>query len=540
MTFDVMSGTHVFRWTYAKDGSARSGEDKAWLDQVSFVRDTGGPTITISAPAGNSLYASDVELDGTCWDLFGVAALECQVINGSGAGPWQTPLTSDNFANWQMPLSNLPLGTNLVRFRAVDTLNQTSIVSRTYLVLSPLTVNVSGCGSVDGKYAGTTWQQAGKTLSIRATPCAGNLFTYWSGDLTSSNALLTFVMQPNLTLQANFVVNPFTPVAGFYNGLFHETAGVLHESSGLFRMTLTDTGGCTGLIICDGATNGFNSRFDPVSGQSSFVIPRAGKSPLTVSLQLDFSDQLTGQLGNGAWTADLLADRLVFNPTNNPPPFAGMYTLVFPGATDFTTSPGGHGFATATVNTSGRVSVDGRMGDSGRILQAIGVSKNGDWPFYVPLYAGGKGSVLGWLKFLDPPAFTNQLTSWIKPSIAGAAYYAHGFSNELIVIGSPFAVPTSNRIIDCTNALLILSGADFVNPITNQMVLTASNAVLNGGPYNASMKIVRTNGTFSGNLILAKRTNAFQGIFLQQQNIGLGYFFGSNYVGEVRFEPAVP
>jgi hypothetical protein len=183
------------------------------------------------------------------------------------------------------------------------------------------------------------------------------------------------------------------------------------------------------------------------------------------------------------------------------------------------------------------VSIDGRLADKAQVRQTIPVSKNGDWPFYVPLYAGSKGSVLGWLKFLSPPGFTNQLTSWIRPFSATAAYYRNGFSNELSALGSPYVVPTNNRIIDCTNALLILNGADFVNPMTNQMTLTASDTVLNGGPYNVSMKVVGTNGTFSGSLILPRWTNTFQGVFLQQQNIGLGYFIGSNYIGEVRFEP---
>jgi len=541
LVFDLLSSTtYTLRWTYTKDWGAKAGADKAWLDQVSYIRDTGGPIVTITAPSGTNLYASDVQLQGTCWDVFGVASLECRVINGSATGPWQPVDTGDGFATWQAQLANLALGTNLVRFRAVDSRSQTSIVNRTYVVLSPLTVNVSGCGSVDARYAGLTWQHSGRTLSVRATPCAGNLFTHWSGDLTSSNGVLTFVMQPNLTLQANFVVNPFPPVAGFYNGLFHEAAGVLHESSGLFKLTLTSTGAFTGSIVCDGATNAFSGRFDPTTGLSSFAVPRPGKTALQASLQLDFDDQLTGQFGNGVWTADLIADRLVFDATNNPPPFAGMYTLVFPGAADFTNSPSGHGFATATVNTSGRVSIDGRLGDNTRVLQTVAVSKNGDWPFYVPLYTGSKGSVLGWLKFLSPPGLTNQLTSWIRPFNSAATYYRSGFSNELSALGSPYMVPTTNRVIDCTNALLTLSGADFADPIANQMVLTASNTVVSGGPYNVSMSVVRTNGTFTGRLILPKRTNTFQGVFLQEQNIGLGYFIGSNYIGEVRFEPVVP
>jgi hypothetical protein len=214
-----------------------------------------------------------------------------------------------------------------------------------------------------------------------------------------------------------------------------------------------------------------------------------------------------------------------------------MYTLVFPGAVDFASSPGGWGYATAAVDGAGRVSVDGRLGDNARIRQTIPISGNGDWPFYVPLYKGSKGSVLGWMKFLSPPGFTNQLTSWIRPPMTTGAYYRNGFSNELSAVGSAYVTSPGVRVIDCTNALLILSGADFAAPITNQMTLTANNRVLNGGPYNVSMTIVRTNGTFSGSIALPTRTNTFRGAFLQQHNIGLGYFLGSNYIGEVRFEP---
>src|SRR5688572_21559861 len=116
----------------------------------------------------------------------------------------------------------------------------------------------------------------------------------------------------------------------------------------------------------------------------------------------------------------------------------------------------------------------GRLNDNARVLQTIPISKNGDWPFYVTLYSGSKGSVLGWLKFLSPPGLTNQLTSWIRPFNTAAVYYRSGFSNELSALGSTYVAPTpTNRVIDCTNALLTLSGADFADPIMNQMVLTA-------------------------------------------------------------------
>jgi len=43
-----------------------------------------------------------------------------------------------------------------------------------------------------------------------------------TGGLTSGLARITFLMQSNLVLQANFVTNPFTPVAGTFTGLFRK------------------------------------------------------------------------------------------------------------------------------------------------------------------------------------------------------------------------------------------------------------------------------------------------------------------------------
>jgi hypothetical protein len=43
--YTLPAGTNVLRWVYAKDGSVDSGQDRGWLDQVSFTP-TGPPVIT--------------------------------------------------------------------------------------------------------------------------------------------------------------------------------------------------------------------------------------------------------------------------------------------------------------------------------------------------------------------------------------------------------------------------------------------------------------------------------------------------------------
>ena len=36
-TFDVSSGSHVFKWVYVKDSSGSSGDDAVWIDKIEFV-----------------------------------------------------------------------------------------------------------------------------------------------------------------------------------------------------------------------------------------------------------------------------------------------------------------------------------------------------------------------------------------------------------------------------------------------------------------------------------------------------------------------
>ena len=63
--------------------------------------------------------------------------------------------------------------------------------------------------------------------------------------------------------------------------------------------------------------------------------------------------------------------------------------MVIPGSFDAILQPGGDGYALITVDAAGRVTAFGDLGD-GLPLQPVtaGISKNGDWPFYVPVYKG--------------------------------------------------------------------------------------------------------------------------------------------------------
>src|ERR1019366_10394732 len=87
--------------------------------------------------------------------------------------------------------------------------------------------------------------EIGKIYTVTAVPIGNWVFASWkSGTNTNSLSALTggaslaFDMSSNLTLQANFVTNPFTAVAGVYNGLFSPTSGVSQASSGFITATI--------------------------------------------------------------------------------------------------------------------------------------------------------------------------------------------------------------------------------------------------------------------------------------------------------------
>ena len=48
-SFDVTAGTHVFRWTYLKDGATSAGSDCAWIDNIIFPQVNTSPLISLGA-----------------------------------------------------------------------------------------------------------------------------------------------------------------------------------------------------------------------------------------------------------------------------------------------------------------------------------------------------------------------------------------------------------------------------------------------------------------------------------------------------------
>jgi cyclophilin family peptidyl-prolyl cis-trans isomerase len=506
--------------------------------QANFA-DVTKPTLAITAPTANQRWSNAplFIVMGTAKDNVQVSNVWCLTNE-----VWVSASLGSGRTNWAIDVT-LVAGTNTVRAYAEDAAGNrspTNSVKFVYVPCDRLQVSRTGLGTVSPNYS-NAFLEIGRTFTLTAKPAGGYLFSNWTdnaGTQITNAAGLRFQMQSNLSFTANFVPNPFLPVTGTYQGLFHDTNGVAFQSAGFFNATVKTNG-----VFSAKLSQGTNSY--PFTGQFSLAgvfatnsIPRRGLSPLSAQLFLDFGggDDLTGWLSDGIWTAELLANRAVYSPTNPAPQSGRKYTLVIPGSEDSSQEPGGYGFGTVGVDTSGTVSFSGSLGDGAKVTQSAIVSRQGYWPLYVPLYSGN-GSIWGWLTFTnDPESDLSGSVNWIKLAQASAKLYPAGFTNWFDAVGSVYSFTNGVRVLSLTNGVATFEGGNLSQSITNQFWLGTNNLVT--GSNTLSLKITTTSGLFQGGFInpATGKSNSFSGALLQKQNAGYGYFLGTNQTGSVTLQ----
>jgi hypothetical protein len=184
----------------------------------------------------------------------------------------------------------------------------------------------------------------------------------------------------------------------------------------------------------------------------------------------------------------------------------------------------------------------GTLADGTKVAQSASISKSGQWPLYVSLYAGG-GSVLGWLQFADNTSndVSGQL-NWIRPPIKTSKLYPGGFSMASAAVGSLYVAPVGRaaRVLEITNGMDILSGGNLTENSTNAVTLGLSSKVVNAGSNKLTLTFALPSGLFTGTLVEAGTTRhiPYSGVVLQKANYGSGYFLGTNQSGSVRFSAA--
>ena len=508
------------------------GTSRASIDVLVKQR----PTVALTAPAaGARLIQVTNILTGTASDSVRITNVEFSVNGGSF-----TPANGTN--NWNATLL-LPAGTNVLRVRATDAFGNLSLTNtRSFfqVVTSALTLTIAGTGTVSGATSGQGLE-VGRGYRLLATPGTGYVFSNWTGQASGISPTLSFLMQSNMSLQANFVPNPFLRVGGTYNGLFFETNGVRHESSGDLRLRVSSAGKYSASLRLAGRRYSASGRLD-LEGYATNVIVRSGTNSLTVRWAVDLQglDQVTGTVTDGLWLSELLGDRALFHATTNPASLSGRYTFVLPGSLSVG-APDADGWGTLKVTAAGAVSGAGSLSDGTKFSRKAPVSKSGAWPLYTPLYQT-KGTLVGWLQF-DTNATLDDvsgLVDWFKPAQPAARFYPAGFTNQTTLSGSRYVAPPSstNRVLALTNGVAILTGGNLSQAWTNDFVLGANNRVTNASPNKLTLTLSLGTGLFKGSFLDTGvvRTVSFSGALLQKSTNGSGFFLGTNQSGQVLIE----
>jgi hypothetical protein len=326
----------------------------------------------------------------------------------------------------------------------------------------------------------------------------------------------------------------YTPLAAAYAGLFFEPAGVELGRSGAISLNTTAAGGYSGKLQIGSKSFSFSGTFDP-SGAGTNAIVRKGLSTLGLSLRVNLNDPsiITGTVTDpGNWTADVRANQAVGK--GGAVSFGGNYTLVIPGAPGSAQSPAGDSYGTVSVASTGKLKLTGSLADSTKFTQSATASASGQWPLYVSLY-GGQGQILGWLTFTNVGLESvGGDVSWIKHSVPTAKFYPNGFNIMPHATGSTYSSALT-PLIDFSTGVLVLSDGNLPGPITNVVTINGTSATGAG----VTLSLSAAKGTFKGSFVNPGNAKIpFNGVFLQNQNFGSGYFLGTSQSGRVFFGPA--
>lgn len=405
-----------------------------------------------------------------------------------------------------------------------------------------LKLSVNGAGRVTPDLTSRALR-FGQTYQLTATPTSGNAFTGWKGDITSLSRTITFVMRPNLTIEADFVTNQLTGLKGAYTGLFFGVdsgvTNVAFENSGSINFSVTEMGAASGKLIMAGGVYPFSGKFD-FDGTSQITVKRPaslGNLSLTVAITADTNCTAIGTVSdNGTFVSELHGYRTGLKAAAT----AGYYTFAMPGNAS---GPAGDVYGTMRVSQSGAASFSARLPDGTSFIQSGWMSADGHFPLFfvrsgrdlmlsMVTFDPNNGSVSTMLN--DPFIGFSGKVYWLKSAGSSAPYYKDGFSAQMDLNGSRYKTPPagSSGLFLNTPIMLQLSGglaSDTIKEVTRSGSLSYV-----GASKSAALTIDRATGLFSGNVVNSTgKSTLIRGVVLQRQNLARGFFFESSQSGEV-------
>jgi hypothetical protein len=528
---------------------------------VIILRDRTAPGVTIASPAANVRTATPV-LSGAATDQAAVAGVTFWITNrniGIVVATGEASLSAGT-TNVTWSITNLLLpGSNILAVQSRDfASNRSPVVSRSFFYKVPSLLTVSSNGRGTGSLAASVsfvgearptngaLLNVGESYTLTATAGRNCYFSNWTGtfraNVPATSARLSFIMESNTTICANFVTNLFIGMAGVYNGLFFISNDVAWESAGMLSgLTVRTSGAYSGTVLLGGHGYSLGGTFDMSGGASNHIArgPSQG-GPVNVTMNLEWNNTPRQVLGfvsgtnGGPWTASLTADAAGSLRGS------GEFTLLLSPldqAIGVTPPGGGYGLLT---NHLGTVTISGALADGTAYSQNVPLSETTNLPLYAGL-TNPPGLLLGWVNLGGGSTSGNLV--WIKKASRSPDLYTNGFTNTLSILGSSWTnPPVHTAAVSLSDGQLSLSGGGLTNLLTFNVSVNSNNTLvkLAGGPTNALQGLVNSKTgllTVDFGTVNGKATNVGKGVMLQNTSAGGGYFLGRTNSGSIGLQP---
>jgi uncharacterized repeat protein (TIGR03803 family) len=518
------------------------------------------PSVAFTSPKSNaSTSSATVTVLGTAQVVGGVTTdVVTNVMYELNGGTWTSanPMVVNNWAKWSATVT-LTAGSNTVMAYGVDPLGNyspTNSLEVFYVTDTTLTLLTNGYGANKPGFPNKpdtalttnglvyTNLVVGTNYTVTAVPSPGYLFANWTksysgapGTQTLTNNPLTFEMEPETAVTANFVANSFIGAKGAYSGLFSVSNTPAFGSAGLIQNLTVGTNGAYSGKLFIGATN--------YSVTGSFNAYGAATNQLTngVTLVMNFNftttpPQITGsvqQTGRTAFNASLLAEPAATGPASPQYTNSAQYTILIPPQAQY--APG-YGCALVT-NHLGTTTVKGTLADGTAFSQNVAISQTGSLPIYVAPYTSG-GLLWGWLGITNGVP-EGELT-WIRPAGASGSLFSTSFTNVVAVQSALLTNPPANTpAIPFTSGKLMISNSSaglvfFVAVSNNNALAKLGSLPTNSLTGSVNPKTGLLSVTF-GN-VSGKGTTTGAGAVLQASNSAWGFFTNATGAGLIALD----
>ena len=519
--------------------------------------------ITFTAPPANAQLTNPVvTLAGRTKSSITATQIVCQLFLNSNslAPPSPAGIANDT---WSAPQTNLAPGQSSLApgaytavATAYDATGKSALIRENFDVLARLTVATStnlvvppvldtngvntnivtvasplqaGAVSLKSKYL-----KVGASATIRAAPKPGYLFAYWDlNGVANGDNPYSFSLTTNETITANFAPNYYSKVSGTYYGLFYPSyTYATPDNAGYFTMKILSGGAATVDLSFPDYTYKFEGQLPYNCGVQPEVtsgLHGSPSDPLILSFAMDltnFSGAFTGYVydAKGTWGANLTAYRAATKLTTNSAVAPGRYVLTIPGDhANANNQPGGDSYAVYSISDSGAVALAGSLADNTTFTRSTGVSTNGIWPLYVPLYKT-HGIILGWQTNSSPTNFSGQV-EWDKPAKTGA-YYPDGFTNVFPTTPANYTPPVAD-----TQYQIVFNGGALTGPLTNFLTVTSAH-LFTPDPAQAGLKVTLTpaTGALTGQFMdpAGNTVKKIRGAFISPGSGGSGYILDAD------------